>query len=638
LVSSSVFGIWGRPVSTKFCLTFLRWGVLCGVVFASSLLFASAPPIITLRPSLQSPQMLGTSITWTATVQNPLPGHSYDYQFSAAVQGSSQIVRDFDLPNSFTWVPYTVEGTYVVSVVVRDITQQPYQTFPRISVQYVLLPWVTSPGGSYVNSTSHPLVALFSGPPCTIGHWLRVRFRQNGSQVSSTTNAVPCSASSANFLVAGMLPSTQYLMHWEEFANNYDNNGTDLSFTTGRLPADFPPTQKMTLNMPPSPHDAAFPVVLFHLLSGFGTPFTFWPAATDLYGNVIWYYPGQVLLTRMEPGGNFFTLTNDNLTEYDLAGNVTLRTNVASLNEQLATNGYPTMDSFNTHETRRLPNGDILVLGSRDMVSVKYQGGSPGHPVDIIGDMILVLDHNMQLVWAWDSFAHQDLSRGATLGDLCYHNSGGCPPFDSVFPTANDWLHTNSAQLTDDGNIVLSERSQDWVLKVNYNNGLGDGSVIWKMGPFGDFEILNPPKNPCGDPEVFPWFTHQHDAAFQIQSNALKVMTVFDDGNLRHKQCNGGNSRGMVLYVSESAHSVYIATLADLGQYSFALGSAQLLVSPPNNIYASFGNGLLTLEGQGNASQATEVDMNGNIVYQVQASDWSYRIYRQQDLYTPTLP
>ncbi len=60
------------------------------------------------------------------------------------------------------------------------------------------------------------------------------------------------------------------------------------------------------------------------------------------------------------------------------------------------------MTSFNDHETRVLPNGNILILGGRDETSTAYQGGTPDNPVDIIGDMILVLDHNMQLLWAWD--------------------------------------------------------------------------------------------------------------------------------------------------------------------------------------------------------------------------------------------
>ena len=176
--------------------------------------------------------------------------------------------------------------------------------------------------------------------------------------------------------------------------------------------------------------------------------------------------------------------------------------------------------------------------------------------------------------------------------------------------------------------------NQDWLLKIAYNNGQGDGHVMWKMGPFGDFTITNPPHQTCGDPNVFPWFTHQHDAAFQTSTGFAEILTVFDDGNLRHVQCNGGNSRGMMLSVVEQTHTVYIQLAADLGGYSPALGSAQLLASPPNALYASFGNGLV-----GNReAQSTEVDLNGNIVYELEASDGSYRSYRLRDMYTPALP
>jgi hypothetical protein len=117
----------------------------------------------------------------------------------------------------------------------------------------------------------------------------------------------------------------------------------------------------------------------------------------------------------------------------------------------------------------------------------------------------------------------------------------------------------------------------------------------------------------------------------------LETLTVFDDGNLRYTECgNTGNSRGMVLQVSETAHTVYIQTLADLGDYSSALGSAQLLFSAGNPTYASFGNGLLLLPAK--SAQSTEVDLSGNIVYQLQASWWSYRTFRMRDLYTPPEP
>lgn len=570
--------------------------------------------------------MLGTSIIWAAFVSGGPPGDNYDFQFSVTPpNGPSQIVQDFDVFDSFTWVPWQVEGTYTVTVVVRDISHNPYIVYPPVSVQYVLNPWVTQSGGSAVHPTAHPLVALFSAGPCPTGDFIRVRFHSAASLASMTTNSVACSNSSANFLVAGMPPSARYMMHWEQLANNQVvSSGTDQAFTTGPLPATFP-AEHFTVNVPPTPRDSAFPVVLFHLLA-------FWPTATDVAGHVIWYFPNPTLITRMQLGGNFFTMTNTQLSGWDLAGNLVMRTNYSIMNEQLAAKGYPQMTGFNIHETRVLPNGNILILGGRDETSTVYQGGTPQHPVDIVGDMILVLDHNMQLLWAWDSFSHQDLSRVATLNDKCTQGTGGCVPFNPNFSVANDWTHTNSVQFTADGNIVISERSQDWVFKINYANGTGNGSVIWRLGHDGDFTIVNPLPNPCGDPNVFSWFTHQHDAAFQRQNVLPEIFTVFDDGNLRVQQCSGGNSRGMVLYVSEPTRKVFIQTAADLGGYSAALGSAQLL-SSPYGTYGSFGNGFLS-----GAAQVSEVDLSGHIVYQLQANDNSYRIYRQRDLYTPTLP
>ena len=239
------------------------------------------------------------------------------------------------------------------------------------------------------------------------------------------------------------------------------------------------------MNVPPTQHDADFPVVFWGFFPTGQT--AYWQTATDLLGNVIWYFPGPLFVTRIEPGGNLFSFPDDmTFREFDLVGNVTLETNVEILNEQLVRKGYAPMNEPNTHETRRLPNGNIILLGSHDLVSTMYQGGTEQDPVDILGDVVLVLDHNMQLLWAWDSFQHDNLARKATLDDICMQNSGGCPKFNKNFAQANDWLHTNAAQLTSDGNLLLSERSQDYVIKVNYQNGKGDGSILWRMGPYGD--------------------------------------------------------------------------------------------------------------------------------------------------------
>ena len=608
-------------------LTVLAFVVLVGLPSAAR------ATSVTLMPSVASPQKLGTPVTWTATVQSPVSGHTYDYQFSFTFNGQKQVVSDFSPTNTFPWVPHTVEGAYQFNVVVRDITTAPFVIFAPVSVNYTLLPWVTTPlAAGAVNPTTHPLVALFSAPPCLTGHQVLVRFNPSTSSTSMTTNLVPCSPQSANFYVAGMYPLTEYMMHWEEYADagaTLVNTGSDLSFTTGPLPSNLPAIHYQ-VNVAPTADDAAYPVLL-HQASV--------PTATDLAGNIMWYFandigltPTQLAMARMEPGGLFYLYPTPQIFQLnDLAGNMVLQTNIHILNEQLAAKGYPQMIELNAHEGRNMPDGNIVLLGARTVVSTSAQGGTPTKPVTIVGDMVLVVDHNLQLVWAWDSFAHEDINRVATLND---QGGGG----------TNDWLHTNSAQGTADGNIIISQRSQDWALKINYANGKGDGSIIWHMGAGQDFTIVNPPTNQTcnsttipGNPNIIPWFTHQHDVHYDFLDDAsgsgFMIMTVFDDGNTRNAQCPGTqNSRGMVLLVNEATRQIYFETLADLGGYSAALGSAQVLTPPSGNVYSSFDSGILP----GGNTQVSEVKPPGQIVYQMQTNQATYRAYRMQNLYTPT--
>ena len=138
----------------------------------------------------------------------------------------------------------------------------------------------------------------------------------------------------------------------------------------------------------------------------------------------------------------------------------------------------------------------------------------PGQ-VDVIGEMILVLDRDLQVEWTWDAFDHLDVSRKATLGEVCTPGAGGCPPF-YLSDTANDWLHGNGLQLTPDGNILFSARHQDWVLKINYDNGQGNGDIMYRIGKDGDFRILS------SDPS--PWFSHQHDPNFEADNTTLSAV------------------------------------------------------------------------------------------------------------------
>jgi hypothetical protein len=240
--------------------------------------------------------------------------------------------------------------------------------------------------------------------------------------------------------------------------------------------------------------------------------------------------------------------------------------------------------------------------------------GVQGPPNDIAGDMILVLDNNLQLLWSWDSFDHLDVKRPAVLGEICGNSPGGCVLFNSG--SAHDWTHGNSVALTPDGNIIYSSRHQDRVYKIAYANGSGDGHIIWTLGKDGDFTWLS------NDP--YPWFSHQHEVEYEDAT----TLSLFDNGNTRIAENRGnGNSRGQALHLDENSHIVTPILLQDLGAYSFALGSAQRLL---NGSYV-FGNGWINDERN---TQVSEWTTSGSEVSNAHIASTNYRSFRYRDLYS----
>ena len=144
-----------------------------------------------------------------------------------------------------------------------------------------------------------------------------------------------------------------------------------------------------------------------------------------------------------------------------------------------------------------------------------------GTPTNYVGEMVLVLDQDFQVKWAWDAFDHLDVNRGPVLGEVMLPGSPEPTAAVPVLP-AVDWLHVNAVALSPaDGNLILSVRHQDWVIKIDYRNGAGDGHVVWRLGQGGDFALNS------ADPNA--WFSHQHNAHY-IDDHTL---ILFDNGNTR---------------------------------------------------------------------------------------------------------
>jgi arylsulfate sulfotransferase len=597
-------------------MTERHWIAVCAALLLAGLVAPGQALAmnVSLTPSIPSPAPVGTIVTWTASVPSSGTATLW-YRFRIGAVGADlQMVRDYGPQSSLDWTVSDHEGAFQIEVSARNLNTGESAT---ITTTYSMASRLATPFGNLptpvINTTANPLVFLYSAPPCSVGSQMTVYFQSPVGVVH--TPFMACQAGlSMNFYLAGLAPqSTYWVMHAVQTAQGL-SFGPTMTLTTPSVSISVPratPSQTVVL---PFVNGIVLNATLTNAMM-----------ATDLYGNLVWYYPGQIsYLTRPQKNGHMFGVyeafgaaqSYQIFREFDLAGTTIRETNAARVNEQLAAMGVRQIDAFH-HEARALPGGNVLVLADAEQMMTNVQGSGQ---VDVIGDVILILDQNLQVTWAWDAFSHLDWTRMATLGEVCTAQAAGCPPF-YLAPQANDWLHGNSVELTPDGNILYSARHQDWVIKIAYANGIGNGNIIWRLGQGGDFQMNS------ADPS--PWFSHQHDA--QYEEGHSSTILLFDDGNDRRAVDPTAHSRGQVLKLDEINRVASLVVNADLGDYSSALGSAQKL---PNGDY-HFNQGWLQ---PSNTSQAVEVDPLGNKVFALQLSSPAYRSFRLKNLYTPYDP
>ena len=252
-----------------------------------------------------------------------------------------------------------------------------------------------------VNPMANPLVALYSASLARPSMY--VQFAKQGPTLSwQNTSPLPIvPGESTNFIVAGMLPNTTYLMR------HVLDDGTvsaPLTFTTGSLPANlqFP---AFSVLQPPAAGTDLTQSMIFHAGINKNTSINAVNTlATDLNGNVIWYYDPEAnrfasYAQNLEPDGTVMLLGGNaigvaagynTLRQVDLAGDTLRETNIHAVNAKLAAMHQPQILEFD-HEAKLLPNGDTVVIATTPK-TVNYKG----KPTRFIGDMVIVLDQNFQ--------------------------------------------------------------------------------------------------------------------------------------------------------------------------------------------------------------------------------------------------
>ena len=549
--------------------------------------------------------IVGKAIAWTASSSgagNPV------YRFRVRRPGGGyQMIRDFGPLASLDWAPDR-EGLFELEVSVKNAGTSEIAT---VSETVSVASRVDS-GLPEVNSTDHPLVFLFSAPACPSGSRMRVRMQAGPAKPVLQTPFKPClGGASMNFYLAGLYAETSYYAYAEWETGDKTSSGPSVEFRTGTVP---PFSWNRTV-VKAAAADAVQQVLL--ATSGVSQ------FATDLNGKVLWFNPSPLTYaTSFDPGGYLWGVIEDDrlpverqgIRKVDLLGRTVLETNAARVNEQLAAMGRRPISAFH-HEVRTLPDGRVVALGSVEQLMTDVQ--EPG-TVDVLGDMVIVFDRNLQVVWTWDAFDHLDVRRKAILGETCAPQAGGCPPF-YLAAIANDWTHGNAVRPTLDGHLLYSSRHQDWLIKIDYADGGGDGHIHWRLGKDGDFTIAGS--------EPYPWFSHQHDGNFEFPNR----LVVFDNGNTRIAGDGGkGNSRGQVIRLDEQSRTASLAMNADLGVYSWAVGSAQRLRNGDYHFEAGY-----VPTAAGLTALSIQVDRQGRIVSSIGADTLLYRSMRLSDMYSP---
>ena len=429
------------------------------------------------------------------------------------VAGGSAAVGTISAQGLYTAPTSLVQsGSTVITAELAASPQSNYAT----SVALLVAPGVVSP-------TNNPQVASYAialpAPGTTTIHFGQTA----GYGLSTSAQSSPASGGTVSTLVAGMLGSTLYHMTASiVFADGATFVDADHSFTTGTPPHTAPVAVTTTLGGAPQPG-----VELFDTLR---PPETAQAFATDLNGNVIWTYnyngspndlvqpikllPDGNFLVQIayasslpvQPGGSVPAGALDEVREVDLAGNTVRSVTSAQIASSLLAQGYSLQLGSLHHDVLALPNGHMVLL-----FSVKKSFTNlPGYPgtTNVLGDLLVDVDQNYKPDWVWNSFDHLDINRHPYL-----------------FP---DWTHSNALLYSsDDHNLLLSVRHQNWILKIDFEDGTGTGNIVWRLGEGGDFQLQ-------GGTDPTDWFYAQHGPSFfSVNNTGIFQLGVMDNGDDR---------------------------------------------------------------------------------------------------------
>jgi predicted nucleotidyltransferase len=353
-------------------------------------------------------------------------------------------------------------------------------------------------------------------------------------------------------------------------------NGSAPSTASGSLPPGYPAITLLTSDHP-EPGDV------------FITPFgPFIPAVGRL---VILDNLGQPLFYRSFPTLTFDLKPQHGLLTYQVYFKAfAMDSSYALVDSFTMGNGY----NVDVHDFQLLPNGHSLLM-AYDPEPVRMDtivaGGNPN--AIVTGLILQELDVARNVIFQWRSWDHFSILDGSVSGAV------------SMTASEIDYVHGNSVELDQDGNILISSRHMNEITKIDRNTG----DIVWRLG-------LNALNNQFLFPNDPRGFSHQHD----LRRLPNGHITLFDNGNFLVPSY----SRGLEYALDETNH---VATLVweyrhDPDLFGAFMGNVQR--------HASGGTMIAWGGVTGAVPHVTEIHADGSTAYELEfAPNWhTYRAFR----------
>jgi hypothetical protein len=254
------------------------------------------------------------------------------------------------------------------------------------------------------------------------------------------------------------------------------------------------------------------------------------------------------------------------------------------------------------HDLVKLPNGHLIIIVSYDQTVTDQPGITT-----VGGNALIDWDPQQGPVWTWSVFDHIPLT----------HAPNG----------TTDWTHANALLYSpDDGNLILSMRNQNWIVKINYDNGAGDGRILWHLGPDGDFTL------PSGQAPI-EWNYGQHyPVLLGPNTSGIFPLMFFNNGNGRLVDANNDvcGTPGLtpcyssvpIFQLNEYTNTVQVLAETNLSPaYSTCCGSTNLLANEDleydvaQDVYTPNVSYIQEMTGEQNPQLVWQMNITGQLAY-----------------------